>query len=461
MTSTTREDAAHTADAGQFAHWQRTFWTIASGQTVSIIGSSAVQFALIWWLASETASPLVMGAAGLVAFLPMALLSPVAGVVADRHERKRVCIAADMTNGLLAVLYAVVFLLVQPPVWSVLVILLLRGSISTFQQPAFQAMTPQYVPADGLVRANGWLQVIISASNILGPVAGAALYAAFPLWVVLLSDLVGAVFACSLMAVAHVPPLARPSAPAAAASASPAEPPQAGFLTQLREGVDVYRSDPALLLVLVVSMVCCVFFLPLSSFYPLMTSSYFALDAWHGSVVEMAFAIGMLVAATLFGSVVKVRRHLLVSLEGLLGIGVTCVVCGVIPPTAAGWVVFAVVCGLMGAFGNVNNVPFTAYLQTTVAPERLGRAFSLMTIASAIAMPVGLAVAGPVAQAVGVAAWFLVSGVAMTVASLVGIVWLARIERRHPAGPAPASDAPTPVAPDADRLKDPTRETVR
>ena len=61
---------------------------------------------------------------------------------------------------------------------------------------------------------------------------------------------------------------------------------------------------------------------------------------------------------------------------------------------------------------------------------------------------------------VGVAAWFLVSGVAMTAASLVGIVWLARNERLHPARPAPAADAPTPVAPDADHAKRPARETT-
>ena len=64
--------------------WKRKFFTIAIGQMASLIGSSAVQFALIWWIASETGSAIMMGLSGLVAFLPMTFLSPAAGIAADR-----------------------------------------------------------------------------------------------------------------------------------------------------------------------------------------------------------------------------------------------------------------------------------------------------------------------------------------------------------------------------------------
>ncbi|GFN22156.1 hypothetical protein TAMC210_04720 [Thermanaeromonas sp. C210] len=75
--------------------WEKGFLTIAGGQTISLIGSSAVQFSLIWWLASETASPLMMSLAGLFAFLPQFLLGPFAGVWIDRLSRKTVIICAD------------------------------------------------------------------------------------------------------------------------------------------------------------------------------------------------------------------------------------------------------------------------------------------------------------------------------------------------------------------------------
>jgi DHA3 family macrolide efflux protein-like MFS transporter len=80
--------------------WKRDFLTIASGQTVSLISSAAVQFSLIWLLASETGSPIMMSIAGLVAFLPQLILGPFAGVWVDRLNRKTVIIAADLFLGL-------------------------------------------------------------------------------------------------------------------------------------------------------------------------------------------------------------------------------------------------------------------------------------------------------------------------------------------------------------------------
>ena len=67
-------------------NWKTKFFTIAIGQMVSLVGSSAVQFALIWWIASETGSAIMMGLSGMVAFLPMTLLSPAAGIIADKYR---------------------------------------------------------------------------------------------------------------------------------------------------------------------------------------------------------------------------------------------------------------------------------------------------------------------------------------------------------------------------------------
>ena len=86
--------------------WKLQFTMIALGQAVSMLGSHGVQFALIWWLAEKTSSPLMLGISGLVAYLPMSLLSPLAGIMADRLNRKAISIVSDMGMGITAVLYA-------------------------------------------------------------------------------------------------------------------------------------------------------------------------------------------------------------------------------------------------------------------------------------------------------------------------------------------------------------------
>ena len=165
------------SDIPKNSRWKKSFFTIVLGQAVSLIGSSGVQFALIWWLAEQTSSPLIMGIAGIAAFLPMTLLSPFAGVAADRYSRKAICIASDMSAGILALIYAILLYFADLPVSSVLLVLFLRGIGGTFQQPAMQAIIPQLVPQDQLMKANGWIQLISSGSFILGPVVGALLYA--------------------------------------------------------------------------------------------------------------------------------------------------------------------------------------------------------------------------------------------------------------------------------------------
>ncbi len=401
-------------------NWKFPFFTIATGQAVSLIGSSAVQFALIWWLAEQTGSPMIMGMAGLVSFLPMTILSPFAGVAVDRYSRKWICIGADLFTAALALIYALLIRNFHMPVWTVAVILCLRGMGGTFQQPAISAIIPQLVPQEELVRANGWLQLLNSGSFILGPVIGAALYAAVPMWVVLLTDVAGALFASGALLWVKILAL-----PAAGQKAQ-------GFAAQFCQGMEVYSEDKKLFMIVIAEALCMFFYAPLSTFYPLMTSDFFNLPAIYGGIVETGFAVGMMGAALLFGSVWKVKRKIAVSYIGLAGLGVTSAICGLLPPIFAGWLIFAGTCLLMGAFGNVHSIPLIAYMQETIAPEKMGRAFSLMALIGSLSMPVGLLIASPIAEKVGVRAWFLVSGIGMMVivSGILGINWMRKSNRK-------------------------------
>ena len=189
--------------------WKSQFITVALGQAISMLGSHGVQFALIWWLAEKTSSPFMLGISGIVAYLPMSLFSPLAGIAADRYNRKFISIFADMAMGAVALIYAVLLFFFDLPVWTVFIMLCVRGIGSTFQQPAIQSIIPQLVPKDQLVKTNGWMQLLNSGSFLLGPVIGASLYAVFPMSIVLMSDVAGAVLASAALAVVKIPELIR------------------------------------------------------------------------------------------------------------------------------------------------------------------------------------------------------------------------------------------------------------
>ena len=381
--------------------WKSQFMIVALGQAVSMLGSHGVQFALIWWLAEKTSSPLMLGISGLVAYLLMTLFSPLAGIAVDRYNRKFISIFSDMAMGAVAMIYAVILSFFDLPVWTVFVMLCVRGIGSTFQQPAIQSIIPQLVPKDQLIKTNGWLQLLNSGSFLFGPVIGASLYAIFPMSVVLMSDVVGAVLASTALAVVKIPELEK------------TEREEQHFIAEIKEGLQVFKNDRSLFYIVIAEALCMFFYAPLSSFYPLMTSDYFKLSAMYGSVVELSFAIGMMASSLLFSSVLKISRKIRVSFIGLFGMGVMSLLCGIIPPAYTGWFFFAGGCICLGASGNVHTIPLTAYMQETISPEKMGRAFSVLTLISSVTMPVGLLFSSPIAEKAGVNVWFFISGLCM------------------------------------------------
>lgn len=400
--------------------WKLQFITVAIGQAISMLGSHGVQFALIWWLAEKTSSPFMLGISGLVAYLPMSLFSPLAGIAADRYNRKFISIFSDMAMGMVALIYAIILFFFDLPVWTVFIMLCVRGIGSTFQQPAIQSIIPQLVPKDQLIKTNGWIQLLNSGSFLIGPVIGAALYSIFPISIVLLSDVVGAILASIALAIVKIPKIAKTQRE------------EQHFVAEIKEGLQVFREDRKLFYIVVAEALCMFFYAPLSSFYPLMTSDYFQLSAMYGSAVELSFAIGMMISSLLFSSILKIERKIRASFIGLFGMGVISLLCGIIPPTYIGWFFFAASCICLGASGNVHTIPLTAYIQATVEPQKMGRAFSVLTLISSVSMPIGLLFSSPIAEKVGVNVWFFISGFCMiTLTALVLIRYAVKYGRQR------------------------------
>jgi Major Facilitator Superfamily. len=396
--------------------WAASFFTIAIGQTVSLIGSAAVQFALIWWIASETGSPMNLAFSTIFAFLPQFVLGPFAGVWIDRLKRKTIIIAADLFLGFVAVVFAVFFLTGTPPFWSVYIVLFIRAVGSVFHTPAIQSAIPMLVPPEHLIKANSWSQFMQSGAFMLGPVVGALMLGVFPIWVILLSDLVGAVVASLTVAAVKIP-----------------DPPRAQstphFFREMAQGAKTLLSDKPLAIVSVLAIAGMFFFIPLASFYPLMTSSYFSLDAVYASVVEFAYAAGMMLCSVLLGSFVKIKAKFGGMHIGMFGMGITAFLSGMLPSSMPGFWLFAVISLFMGASGNIYNISFISYLQATIPPDEMGRVFSLIGSATSLTT-FGVLIAAPIAARYGVAVCFLVCGLIFTLISTVSAVWVSRIKAK-------------------------------
>ncbi|AIQ55445.1 MFS transporter [Paenibacillus sp. FSL R7-0331] len=386
-------------------HWKRTFAFIFSGQIFSILTSSMVQFSIIWHLTETTGSASVLMVAGLVGFLPQAILGPFIGVLLDRWNRKLTMIISDSLIAVTSLALGAYYLWGDPGLWVVYVVLFIRSVASSFHAPSFQAAVPLIAPEDQLTRVAGWQQMVFSASSILGPALGIAVYSATSLGTVLLLDVAGALIAnvMLLMVKIHQPKPEAVQAPS--------------FRQEFILGWRTFVSVKPIVFITIAMAGFSVVFMPLAMLFPLMTLEHFGRGGYSASVIEAVFGIGMILGGVLLSVLSSKWRDSTYMSVSLVIIGLTCLLSGVVGSGA--FVAFAVLSFLMGAAAPLFNGPYMAMIQKAYEPETLGRVISLVSSIGMLSSPIGLALAGPVAERYGVQVWFFWSGI---VVALIGII---------------------------------------
>ncbi len=403
-------------------NWKKQFALIYAGQAFSLLGSAAVQFAIIWWLTIQTESAMTLTTAAIVAFIPNMVFGPVAGVWIDRCNRRTVIILADGFIAASSAVLALVFLLTAtPPVWMLYVVLFLRGLGTVFHAPAMQAAIPMLVPVDMLTKAGGWGNLVNSFSNMLGPVLGALLMGFMPKAGIMLVDILGAAFAIGCLLFVHIPDVPRTAE-------------KQHIFADMKAGLRAILTNKPLVAVFIPMLLVNILYMPLGALFPLLVRTHFMGEAWHNGVVEFIFAGGLLLSSLVVGlwGGMK-RRFLMVSLAiGLLGAASW--VSGILPVN--GFWVFAGCCFFMGMSGTFINVPLMAYTQESTAPEMMGKVFAFLMTAMMLAMPVGLLIAGPLSEAVGVDRWFAWSGAALVLTAILCRVLTKPFDRPSPTAAA-------------------------
>lgn len=150
-------------------NWLTVIAIIWAGQAVSMITSYAAGYAAVWWLTETTGSALMLAIGNVCAFLPQGLLSPFGGVIADKFNRKKVMIAADLSVGLVSLALALVIVFGQMSIALILVMVVARSIGQAFHGPAMMAAMPMLVPEKHLMRINTLDQALMSIAAIGSP----------------------------------------------------------------------------------------------------------------------------------------------------------------------------------------------------------------------------------------------------------------------------------------------------
>ena len=262
-------------------NWKRKFIAIFTGQFFSLLSSAAVQFSIIWWLTDTSGgSPLILTLAGLAGFMPQALLGPFAGTITDRYSRKVIMIIADMTVALGSLALFVSMYFYDPSIILVIIVLIVRSLATAFHMPAMQASIPLIAPKEHLTKVSGWGQTVASISNIVGPAAGMSLLAISSVEWVLLLDVFGAVIASSILLFIHIPNVQ---------SSETVD--SSSFISDMKEGYHALVKHPVLLRLTVTITIVSVLYIPLGTYFPLMTRNHFEKGVVEAGIIEIVLLL--------------------------------------------------------------------------------------------------------------------------------------------------------------------------
>jgi len=397
------------------------FRNLFAGQALSRLGDRIAPIALAFGVIDSGGSAADLGIVVAAGTIPFAVFALAAGVWADRVPRRRVMVASDAVRAVVQAATGILLLTGDADIWMLAALAAVYGTGDAFFWPAMNGMLPETIASDRLQEANALLGTAQSSSNILGPViAGVLIAIADPGGAILLD---GATFLVSIAFLLRIAPREMPAGEAIEAE-------DEGFAAQLRGGWREVRSRSWVWTVL----------LALAAYHVIVLPSVFVLGpilserelggASDWATISAGFGVGSVIGQVLIYRL-PFRRPVRAAVIGLVVASTQAAIIGSGLPVLA-------IAALEAVTGVAVSLAFTLWetsLQQHIPSRALSRVSSYDFTASAGLMPIGLALAGPLADGIGLhAALRLMSlvGVASALACLAvpSVRGLARPEQR-------------------------------
>lgn len=282
-----------------------------SGQVISQSGDSIYHIGLIWLVLEMSGSEMITGLVAMSSYLPAVLLSLHAGLVADRYSKRHIMLWADLFRSIAVLAIPVLYFTGNiSPAWLIVVAFSIAMSAAFFN-PARDAIIPDIVPADGLLRANSLIQTSWQFALLLGPaIAGGLLHYVGNIHLFTIDSLVYLLaFACILLIIIPKAKLVQPK--------------KELMGMEIREGLNFVLRHKVLLPLLLITIADNLFIMgPAIVGTPVIVKRELGLGAESYALIQGCYAVGMLIGTALlvaYGRKVNKGKILLIGmmLDGL------------------------------------------------------------------------------------------------------------------------------------------------
>ena len=377
--------------------WKRKIGLFLSSQSISLFGSSIVQYAIMWHITLTTQSGMMMTLFIICGFIPTFLLSPFAGVWADRYNRKILIMLADSFIAIATFVLAILYLAGFQYIWLLFVIAAIRAFGTAVQTPAVGAILPQIVPEDKLMRINGVNGSLQAAIMFISPMISAALLSVSTLELILFVDIITAIIAVLTLSFLKMEKQQVVSAE------------QTDYLADFKAGLHYIREHAFLKNIFLFFAILFFLMAPASFLTPLQVTRSFGDDVWRLTVIELTFSVGMIVGGGLIAVWGGMKNHIHTMVISGFVFGVCTLAFGIAP----NFLLYSIIMFICGIALPIFNTPTMTMLQEKVEQSYLGRIFGVFSMLSSSMMPIGMLLFGPLADYIAIEIILVITGVLM------------------------------------------------
>ena len=366
---------------------ERNLWILLVGSLFSVGGDNAYFTILSWYTLTTTGSQLALGTTMTLASVPRVIFMLVGGAIADRVSRKWIMGVSLAARAAVLMAFAVRIALEGPraPLWAIDLMAVLSGVIDSFYYPATSSIVQTAVAEEHVAQASSIVQTVQQASTVVGPILAAVLLAMHDYR--LMFVVVAFVFAIAAVTVLWLRLRAH-------GGLGTNEQGVSAVLKDIADGLAFVVRIRLLLIVMCLSLVVNLFCIgPLSIGVPVMIRG----RGWAGAVLgEYQSALGI---GSIAGGVIVA---LLKGFQGkLIWIGMCGSLMGLAMATVGYWqapIEGMAALGLVGILMSIVNIPFLAFLQSTIPEEKLGRVMSVLMLVSVGFTPISYALSSWILQ---------------------------------------------------------------
>lgn len=345
-------------------------------------------------------SGVVLTLTTIVSFLPTFILSPFAGVWADRYNKKKMIIISDGSIAIATLILAIVFFAGYNSLVLLLVITFIRAIGVGIQNPASNSLIPQFIPKESLVSFNGVLASTLSLINIGAPAVSAVLLNFLSFYQILLIDVVTAFIGISIFIFLKVPEVVKEKA--------------SGYIEDIKSGIRYIAGKPYLI-VLFIYIAIQFFLVSPEAFLPILqVIRNYGDEIFRLSIIEIAFFVGMFLGGLVIAKVKGFKNRIYTLITTIFVLATL----SIIMSFKISFTFYVLVLFITGLMVVSFNTATTVFLQENTETNYQGRVFGIFNMINSATFPLGLLFFGPLADIVSIESILRVTGILLLILAI-------------------------------------------